>query len=106
MTGSREGQRPGSAWLSGLVVGFAAGVATLEVPVVGWAIVVAFVILAARSHRAAAAGGMLLLGMGLAWMSLIISSGVIPELIGWSLTAIGMAIAGVAILAVGHVRER
>jgi hypothetical protein len=98
--------RPSSPHLPGLVVGFAVGVATLEFPTVGWVVVAAFVVGAAVAHQLVAAGGALLLGMGLAWISLLLSSGAVPELLGWFLTGLAMLIAGLVVLCVDRLRQR
>jgi hypothetical protein len=58
-------------WIAGLVVGVAAGFATLELPTLGWLIVVVFAVLAAvMGPRAAALGG-LLTGLGGIWLVLL-----------------------------------
>jgi hypothetical protein len=60
-----------SAWFSGLVVGVAAGILTLELPLPGWVIVLAFAVggLVYRARLAAVAG--LVTGLDLAWVALI-----------------------------------
>jgi len=83
-----------SATLPGLVVGCAAGLATLEIPIVGWFVVVAFLAGAARACRLSASVAPLLLGVGVTWISLLVSSGVTSELVGWFTVGIGLLIAG------------
>ena len=58
-------------WLSGLAVGVTAGFATLEIPSLGWLLVVAFAVPAAISGPRLAAIGGLLAGIGGVWMVLI-----------------------------------
>lgn len=63
--------RPRSAWLAGLVVGAAGGFASLEVPVVGWPLLLAFLGPALLSGSRAAAIGGLFVGGGAIWTVLI-----------------------------------
>jgi hypothetical protein len=63
-------RRP-SSWLPGFVVGVAAGFATLEIPTLGWLLVVAFVVpVLIRGPRRAAIGG-LLTALGGVWAVLL-----------------------------------
>jgi hypothetical protein len=59
------------AWIPGLAVGCAAGFATLEIPSLGWLLVVAFAVpaLASRDRWSAIAG--LLTGLGAIWLILV-----------------------------------
>ena len=90
--GKRREREP--ATLPGLVVGCAAGVATLEIPIVGWFVFVAFIAGAARARRLSASVGPLLLGVGVTWTSLLVSRGVTSELVGWFIVGLGLLIAG------------
>jgi hypothetical protein len=58
-------------WLPGFVVGLTAGLATLEIPTVGWLLVVAFAIPALIGRQRAAAIGGLLTGLGTIWLVLL-----------------------------------
>jgi hypothetical protein len=63
--------RTRSGWIAGLAVGAAGGFASLEIPPVGWLIVILFAIPAAIvGPRAAAIGGMLT-GVGALWLVLL-----------------------------------
>jgi hypothetical protein len=61
-------QRP---WLAGFVVGITAGFAALEIPPVGWGLVVAFAAAALRSRARGPATGGLLTGLGGVWVVLL-----------------------------------
>jgi hypothetical protein len=63
--------RQRSAWLAGLTVGIAAGFATLEIPSLGWPLVVAFAIPALVAGPRLAAIGGLLSGLGTIWVVLL-----------------------------------
>jgi hypothetical protein len=64
-------RRNRSGWIAGLVVGVTAGFATLEIPTLGWLLVVLFAIpTAIVGPRAAAIGG-LLTGLGAVWLVLL-----------------------------------
>ena len=58
-------------WLSGLAVGVTAGFATLEIPSLGWLLVVAFAVPAAISGPRLAAIGGLVVGLGGVWLALL-----------------------------------
>jgi hypothetical protein len=59
--------RERSAWLSGVAVGAAGGFAALELPTVGWVVILAFAVPAlVVGPRIAAIGG-LLTGIGMTW---------------------------------------
>ena len=58
-------------WLSGLTVGVTAGFASLEVPPLGWLLVVAFAVPAAIGGSRIASIGGLLAGIGGVWITLI-----------------------------------
>ena len=60
-----------AGWFPGLVVGVAAGFATLEFPTVGWLVVVVFAILAMIVGPRVAAIGGLLTGLGTIWLVLL-----------------------------------
>jgi hypothetical protein len=74
-SGRRDPEATGAparrAWLPGLVVGCAAGFATLEIPSLGWLLVLAFAIpaLAGPARWPAIAG--LLTGVGAIWLILL-----------------------------------
>jgi hypothetical protein len=64
-------RRVRSGWIAGFVVGVTAGLATLEIPTLGWLLVAVFAALAAiMGPRAAAIGG-LLTGLGAIWVVLL-----------------------------------
>lgn len=65
MTQARRG------WLSGLAVGAAGGFAALEIPSVGWFVVVAFAVPALIVGPRLASIGGLLVGIGGAWIALL-----------------------------------
>jgi hypothetical protein len=64
-------ERRRAAWFPGLVVGVAAGFATLEFPTVGWLVVLVFAILALVAGPRLAAIGGLLTGLGGVWLVLL-----------------------------------
>jgi hypothetical protein len=64
-------ERMRAGWIPGFVVGVAGGFATLELPTLGWLIVIVFAILAAlKGPRVAAIGG-LFTGLGCIWLVLL-----------------------------------
>jgi hypothetical protein len=65
-----NGRRRGG-WFPGFVVGVAAGFATLELPNVGWLVVIAFAILALIVGPRVAAIGGLFTGLGGVWLALL-----------------------------------
>ncbi len=89
-------------WLPGLVVGVAAGFATLEIPTLGWLLVVAFAVpVLVGGPRRAAIGG-LLTGLGGAWVILLGRVGLTchagceaPDLGSWLTVGAVMFAAGV-----------
>jgi hypothetical protein len=58
-------------WLSGVTVGVTAGFATLEIPSLGWLLVLAFAAPAAMSESRLASIGGLLTGLGGVWIVLL-----------------------------------
>jgi len=64
-------RRTRSGWIAGLTIGAAGGFASLEVPPVGWLIVILFAIPAAIVGPRAAAIGGLLTGAGALWLVLL-----------------------------------
>jgi hypothetical protein len=58
-------------WLSGAAVGVTAGFATLEIPSLGWLLVLAFAAPAAMSESRLASIGGLLTGLGGVWIVLL-----------------------------------
>ena len=64
-------RRARSGWFPGFVVGLSAGFATLELPTVGWLLVIVFVILAAIIGPRTAAIGGLLTGLGGIWLVML-----------------------------------
>jgi hypothetical protein len=58
-------------WLSGLAVGATAGFATLEIPSLGWLLIVAFAVPAAVVGLRLASIGGLLTGLGGVWIVLL-----------------------------------
>ena len=60
-----------SAWLSGVVVGLAGGFATLEIPTLGWLVVVAFALGTLLARRVAWGVAGLLTGLGIIWIGLL-----------------------------------
>ena len=112
---SREG------WIAGLAVGAAGGFLALELPILGWGIVVAFAVIAAvRGPRLPAEAG-LLLGLGASWI-LLLGRGMLecdafnkvpgqgciqPDLEPWLIgggTMLALGVAG-TVLAVGRARR-
>jgi hypothetical protein len=84
-------------------VGYA-GVAALFLGV-GVPAIVAFLAWAAYVHRFVAAAAMVLLGMGLGWVSMVTSSGAIQHhAIRWLLPGIGMLVAGLVVLRADRAR--
>jgi hypothetical protein len=63
--------RASRRWLSGVAVGVTAGFATLEIPSLGWLLVIAFALPAAISGPRLAAIGGLLIGLGGVWLALL-----------------------------------
>ena len=63
--------RARAGWLPGLVVGVTAGFATLELPTVGWLLVIVFAIHAAIVGPRIAALGGLFTGLGAIWLVLL-----------------------------------
>jgi hypothetical protein len=60
-----------SGWTAGLVVGVTAGLATLEIPTLGWLLVIVFAIAAVVVGPRVAAIGGLLTGLGGVWLALL-----------------------------------
>ena len=58
-------------WLPGFAVGLTAGFATLEIPTLGWLLVIAFAIPAVVGRSRLAAIGGLLTGLGTVWLLLL-----------------------------------
>jgi hypothetical protein len=67
---SGDGRR--TDWLAGLVVGALAGVLTLIFPTLGWGIALVFGLLILRRGRRLPAFGGLFLGLGAAWVGLLV----------------------------------
>ena len=67
-------RRGRSNWLAGLTVGVGAGVLALILPVIGWAIVLAFVLLLVRAGQRMNAFAGLFIGIGVTWVALLIRS--------------------------------
>jgi hypothetical protein len=108
-------------WLSGLAVGATAGFATLEIPSLGWLLVVAFVVPAAISALRLASIGGLLTAIGAIWIVLIgrvaltcrttgdelgcQASGIEPWLVaGATMFAIGLLLTILAMIRSRHTR--
>jgi hypothetical protein len=96
-----------SGWLSGLVVGVAAGALSLVVPFVGWTISLAFLVGASVSRAALASVGGFLLGGGSSWIGLLAQADlrcrsftgpgrecIAPDVSGFVVTAAVMLAAG------------
>jgi hypothetical protein len=66
-----KSRRLRSGWIAGLVVGVTAGFATLEIPPLGWLLVVVFAIPALIVGPRFAAIGGLLTGLGGVWLALL-----------------------------------
>jgi hypothetical protein len=112
---SREG------WIAGLAVGAAGGFLALELPILGWGIVMAFAVIAVlRGPRLPAEAG-LLTGVGTSWI-LLLGRGILecrafnevpgqgcsqPDLGPWLIAGGTMLALGVAgtVLAVGRTRR-
>jgi hypothetical protein len=67
---SADGRR--TDWLAGLVVGVVAGVLALIFPTLGWGIALVFGLLIIRRARRLPAFGGLFLGLGAAWVGLLV----------------------------------
>ena len=61
-------------WLAGLVVGVAAGLLTLTVPTLGYAMLLAFGLLLIRAAPRLPAIGGLFVGLGATWLALLLRS--------------------------------
>jgi hypothetical protein len=107
-----------AGWVPGVVVGVAGGFATLEIPTVGWLIVVAFAILAlVVGPRLMAIGG-LFTGLGAIWLVLLgrvalecrAPAGEIgcsaPGIEQWLAVGAGMLAIGIGLTIVAVVRTR
>jgi hypothetical protein len=64
-------RRTRSGWFPGFVVGVAGGFATLEIPTLGWLVVVVFAVLALIVGPRVAAIGGLFTGLGAVWLALL-----------------------------------
>jgi hypothetical protein len=64
-------RRTRSGWIAGLAVGAAGGFASLEIPPIGWLIVILFAVPALIVGPRAAAIGGLLTGAGALWLVLL-----------------------------------
>jgi hypothetical protein len=104
---NREGSTSLGAWGPGVVVGLAAGLATLSIPTLGWLIVIAFAVPAVIGHRRTAALGGLFTGLGSTWLALLGRMAIAcpardPNEVGCHAPDIGPWLAvGVAMLALG-----
>ena len=112
-------RRTGSAVLAGFVVGVASGFVSLELPSLGWMIGVAFLIGALGSRRRVAAIAGLLMGFGLAWIAVLWLAHqacvdfnvppdqdcIEPDVTAWFVFAIGIAVVGLALLAIPAIRR-
>jgi hypothetical protein len=105
-------RRAGAGWIPGFVVGVAAGFATLELPTLGWLLVIVFAIIAAiLGPRIAAIAG-LLSGLGTIWLVILGHVAIscqatgdelgchAPEIAPWLIAGGAMLAAGVAVTVV------
>ena len=112
MTRTRRG------WLSGLVVGATAGFASLEIPPLGWLLLIAFAVpVAIDGPRIASIGG-LLVGVGGTWIVLLGRVALTcqavgdelgcraPDLAPWLLAGTGMFAIGLTLTIVAAIRSR
>jgi hypothetical protein len=107
-----------SGWIAGFVVGVTAGFATLEIPTLGWLLVVVFAILAAITGPRVAALGGLLTGVGAIWLVLLGRVAITCQATGdelgchapgiepWLLVGAAMLALGVALTIWARVRAR
>jgi hypothetical protein len=107
-----------SAWFSGLVVGVVAGFLTLELPTLGWLLVVAYAVGALVWRRLLSGVGGLLTGIGVIWVTLLGRVALTcqatgdelgchaPDLGPWLLVGVTMLIAGLALTALDGWRSR
>jgi formate hydrogenlyase subunit 3/multisubunit Na+/H+ antiporter MnhD subunit len=107
-------------WVAGVVVGVAAGVLTLSIPIIGWLIVVAFLGGLIRSTPRIPAVAGLMIGFGGAWFLLLTAAFmrcqrfdaapnhecVQPDLGPWLLAAVVVLGAGICLLIAGLIRGR
>jgi len=109
---------PRAGWIPGFVVGVAAGFATLELPTLGWLLVIVFSIIAAiRGPRIAAIAG-LLTGLGSIWLVILGHVAIscqatgsepgchAPDIAPWLIAGGAMLAAGVALTLVAFGRAR
>jgi uncharacterized membrane protein len=114
---TRTTQRP--SWLGGLVVGAVAGFLSLELPLVGWVLFVAFAAVALLAGPRLAGLGGLLIGTGTIVLALVTvadarcrqSNGpgegcTPPDMTPWLVIGLAMAVAGVILSLVAAVRGR
>jgi len=107
-----------SAWLSGFIVGIAAGFGTLEIPTLGWLLVIAFAVGAVVSHRLLPAAGGLMTGLGISWVVLLGRVALTcratgddlgcraPGIESWLAVGLGMLAVGVVLTALEGGRRR
>ena len=101
-------------WLAGLAVGAAGGFTSLEVPIIGWPIVMAFLVPAVISKARVAAIGGLLAGLGGVWTALLGRVALTcvapdcrsPGIEDWLLAGVAIFGAGIALTAVDVARRR
>jgi hypothetical protein len=105
-------------WLSGLTVGAAAGFASLEIPPLGWLLILAFAIAAAVVGPRIASLGGLLVGVGGIWIVLLGRTALTctaagdelgcqaPDLEPWLMAGGAMLAIGLVLTAAAVVRSR
>jgi hypothetical protein len=105
-------------WIAGVVVGVAGGLLALEIPTLGWLILVLFAVPAAIVGPRAAAIGGLVTGFGACWLVLLgrvaITCGATDDELGchapgieqWLAVSAGVLAIGLTLTAVSYVRAR
>ena len=100
------------SWIAGIVVGAAGGFAALEIPPVGYGVVIAFAVPALFGTTRLAALGGLLLGFGTAWTLLLGRVAVTcgppdcrsPGIESWLAVGLGVGVAGLVLTAISVLR--
>ena len=115
---SRSNASPASAlgrtWLAGLTVGAAGGFAALEIPPVGYMVLVAFTVPALLGRTRLAALGGLLVVFGAAWTLLLGRVAVTcrapdclsPGIESWVTVGVCVGVAGLALTVISALRRR
>jgi hypothetical protein len=110
--------RSGRGWLGGMTVGAAAGFASLEIPPLGWLLILAFAVPAVVVGPRIASIGGLLTGIGGIWIALLGRMGLscqatdgelgchAPDLDPWLMAGGAMLAIGLALTILATIRSR